>query len=427
MSDKHLSRRPSTTQPGKHPPLPPLDGPTSNQPNRPRTSHGQSSAVELPRLRGLKKQQRRGSLFDGLHSLEKKRKTPLGIEHSTRGTKRAKKGKGQDKGENKEDILTQTFGFKSYENELGFDMAAHGDTAPNRCQPWTTTTESYSRVPTIFNNQRGNVKMLNAHVRVGFLSELFCPRCNIFFRSREQYYQHLVYVEMKLKIKSQINALAARVPGENNNLLMTKQSNMVDMHARTSRIATQYFDRQGTKSVFRRPDRVNSRMERITAKPISNGGGGDSPNFITDKKHRTYYSEEAAIKQVLHLRHKLTFISNQNQANSVDELKKGSWDALRSSIFDQARHIEHKLHEIENELAITMINDPHNESVGVTQRKYIIQRQTLNALRGEVRQNANEIKTDLLSTIKRKSQFKHKRSITPNNQTTNTLLETHDQ
>jgi len=129
----------------------------------------------------------------------------------------------------------------------------------------------------------------------------------------------------------------------------------------------------------------------------------------------------------LHLRHKLTFISNQNQANSVDELKKGSWDALRSSIFDQARHIEHKLHEIENELAITMINDPHNESVGVTQRKYIIQRQTLNALRGEVRQNANEIKTDLLSTIKRKSQFKHKRSITPNNQTTNTLLETHDQ
>jgi len=432
MSDKHLSKRPSTTQPGC---LPPLD--TSNQHHRPRTSHGQSSAVELPRLRGLKKgtRQRRGSLFDGLPSLEQKRKTPMAIKSTSPASKRAKKGKsGQDKGENMEDMLTQMYGYKNYDNELDGIPSAYGDTALNRCQPWSTTTEAYNRVPTIFNNKCGNVKTLNAHVRVASKSELFCPRCNIFFRSREQYYQHLVYVEMKIKIQSQINALVARVPGvgEMYNLPMPKQSNMVDVHARTSKIATQYFDRQGAKSILRRPDRVNSRLERITPKPMSNGGGGgggdNSPIlFNTDKKHRTYYSEEAAIKQVLHLRHKLTFISNQNQAtdkneHSFLELNKDSWDALRSSIFDQARHIEHKLHEIENELAIAMINDPHNESVGVTQRKYIIQRQNLNALRGEVRQNANDIKNELMSTIKRKSQFKHKGYLFLNNQT-NTLLE----
>ena len=134
----------------------------------------------------------------------------------------------------------------------------------------------------------------------------------------------------------------------------------------------------------------------------------------------------------MHLRHKLTFISNQNQAinkneqTSFNDLKKNSWDALRSSIFDQARQIEHKLHDLENELTITLINDPHNESVGVTQRKYIIQRQNLNALRGEVKQSVNDIKNELMSTIKRRSTFRQRGSYIPNNQTYTMLENTAD-
>ena len=159
----------------------------------------------------------------------------------------AKKCKGQEKAENLEDMLTEMYGYKNYDHDPDWVLpSAYGDTARNRCQPWPTTAEVYSQVPTIFNNRRGNVKILNSHVRVGGpKSEIFCPRCNIFFRSREQYYQHLVYVEMKAKIQSQINTLMARVEiwknggGEMMSLPMPKQSNMVDMHARTSRIATQ--------------------------------------------------------------------------------------------------------------------------------------------------------------------------------------------
>ena len=79
-----------------------------------------------------------------------------------------------------------------------------------------------------------------------------------------------------------------------------------------------------------------------------------------------FFSEEAAINEVLTLRHKLTFmIPDQiikHEHSRLNHKTTNSWENLRSSIFDQTKTIENKLREIEAELAIIMVNDPHNEA-----------------------------------------------------------------
>jgi len=428
MSDKLLSKRPSTTQPKSL---------QSDNPNRPRTSHG--GPAELPRLKGLKHQAavdsgkpRRGSLFDGLPALQPSRRESSKENEttvkknkprpSTKGKK--KKGKGGEKMET-EDLITLMYGYKRYTNEPDYAVGPFGDNNP-RCQPWSTTRETYNRVPTFFTNNKGKRKAMNAHVRVAKSCEYFCPRCDMYFRSLDDYHQHLIYVDMKMKLQAQIDIVLNRagLPGSKDggerflSLPAARQSNMVGLHERTSRIATQYFNRQGATSVFKRPDRVESRFgvpKAATPKTPAEHGGGDGPKFTTDKKSRKYYSEEAAISEVLHLRHKLTFMIPdeliKREMSRINQKTKNSWEDLRSSIFDQSKTIENKLREIEAELAILMVNDPHNEVIGVIQRKYISQRQTLSTLRGEVRQNANDIRAELLSSIKRRSVFKNKSSL----------------
>ena len=59
----------------------------------------------------------------------------------------------------------------------------------------------------------------------------------------DAYHQHLIYVDMKMKLQAQIDVVLNRAglpPGGERFLLPTaKQSNMVGMHERTSRVATQ--------------------------------------------------------------------------------------------------------------------------------------------------------------------------------------------
>ena len=66
----------------------------------------------------------------------------------------------------------------------------------------------------------------------------------------DEYHQHLIYVDMKMKSQAQIDVVLNRAglpPGGERFLLpAAKQSNMVGLHERTSRIATQ----QATVSLF---------------------------------------------------------------------------------------------------------------------------------------------------------------------------------
>ena len=52
----------------------------------------------------------------------------------------------------------------------------------------------------------------------------------------------------------------------------------------------------------------------------------------------------------------------KREISHINQKTKHSWEDLRTSIFDQTKTIENKLREIEAELAMTMVNDPHNEA-----------------------------------------------------------------
>ena len=52
----------------------------------------------------------------------------------------------------------------------------------------------------------------------------------------------------------------------------------------------------------------------------------------------------------------------KREISRINQKTKNSWEDLRTSIFDQTKTIENKLREIEAELAMTMVNDPHNEA-----------------------------------------------------------------
>ena len=193
---------------------------------------------------------RRGSLFDGLPALQpirresSKENESTGKKNKPRQSKaKKKKGKGGEKIET-EDLATLMYGYKRYTNEPDYGIGAFGDNNP-RCQPWSTTRETYHRVPTFFTNSKGKRKAMNAHVRVAKNCEYFCPRCDLYFCSMDDYHQHLIYVDMKMKLQAQIDVVLNRAglpsgPGGEKFLLpAAKQSNMVGLHERTSRVATQ--------------------------------------------------------------------------------------------------------------------------------------------------------------------------------------------
>ena len=144
----------------------------------------------------------------------------------------------------------------------------------------------------------------------------------------------------------------------------------------------------------------------------SGDGGGDAggPDFTVDKKKRKYYTEEAAISDLLTLRQKLRCLvpSQFGTKKDVPDLKKrrkSSWEAMSKKISGQEKVIEQKLLEIQNELTRIMNNDPNNELIGVLQKKYIIQKQNLCHIKGEPMNTAGEIIYELTSNIRRSSTF----------------------
>ena len=93
----------------------------------------------------------------------------------------------------------------------------------------------------------------------------------------------------------------------------------------------------------------------------SGDGGGDAggPDFTVDKKKRKYYTEEAAISDLLTLRQKLRCLvpSQFGTKKDVPDLKKrrkSSWEAMSKKISGQEKVIEQKLLETEIELTRIM-------------------------------------------------------------------------
>ena len=152
---------------------------------------------------------------------------------------------------------------------------------------------------------------------------------------------------------------------------------------------------------------------------VASGGGDTCPNFTLNKKKRVYYSEEAAAKEVLSLRHKINYlIPNQifnkemariNQSGQSKEPRRNSWENMRSSINIQARNAEERLREIEQETALSVVLDPNTETLSSLQRKYINQKNILATLRGEAKQQPSEVRHELFAKVQRLSIIKERK------------------
>ena len=222
-------------------------------------------------------------------------------------------------------------------------------------------------------------------------------KCNVVFRSLDDYHQHLIYMDLKSKVQAQINLVMTRAGLISDQASNKRKSHMME---RTSRIVTQYSHRQGAASILRTD--VQFRLQNQV--PTYGGGDAGSPVFTVDKNKR-YYTEEAAISELLTLRQKLRCLvpGQFGTEPNLRKRRKSSWEAMSKKISGQEKIIEQKLLEIQNELMRIMHNDPNNELIGVLQKKYIIQRQNLCHIKGEPMNTAGEIIFELTSNIRRSS------------------------
>lgn len=217
-------------------------------------------------------------------------------------------------------------------------------------------------------------------------------------------------MDLKSKVQAQLNLLMARAglsTDQDKAQSNKRKSHMMDLHARTSKIVTQYSQRQGASSILH-TDGPTLQFRLHNQAPTDGGGDASGPDFTVEKSKRKYYSEEAAISELLTLRQKLHCLvpiefGTKKDHPDLKNRRKSSWEAMSKKISGQEKVIEQKLLEIENELARTMNNDPNNELIGVIQKKYIIQKQNLCHIKGEPMIYAGEILAELMTNIRRPS------------------------
>jgi len=290
----------------------------------------------------------------------------------------------------------QFYGYKRVEtkNDLQLKNFRTHSTI-SKCQAWPIALESLTFSPVCYSNYRSQKRFCYSnftHYQTGH--ELFCPACEVFFRSSADYHQHLLYVDKKNQLQAQIDDLLK-------NAGMTVGVDSRRHTVRQGKVAAGYAARTGfsTNNLMIKESRLTKMMRE------------DFKETTTEKKYKelllsqafrkaiqshVYYNESNVKQEIRALREKINYSIPETIANTkLSENRRNS----------MVKRTQNRIHDLEEE-AITAYNKTNNyksSKYRALTKKYIDACNNLSALEGNGKKTALEYRDELNEKVIRLS------------------------